>query len=270
VTTWHSDTPPPPVRIGAAGWLRVIRRGLAVGLVTYGGLVLLLLVRLVERPLCGLHRPVTPGITRLVCRASLALMGIGLTVHGAPMCERGAVVANHVSWLDIFALNAPQRVYFVAKSEVAGWPGIGWLARATGTVFINRAGREAQLQKALFEARLRANQRLLFFPEGTSTDGLRVLPFKSTLFAAFFTHGLQDMLHIQPVSLRYAAPAGEDARFYAWWGDMAFGPHLLKVLAARRQGRVELVFHDPVRVADFDGRKTLAGYCEARVRDGLS
>jgi lyso-ornithine lipid O-acyltransferase len=97
------------------------------------------------------------------------------------MQHKGALVANHASWLDIFTLNACDRIYFVSKSEVAGWPGIGWLARATGTVFINRQGREAQMQKLLFEARLRAGHRLLFFPEGTSTDGQRVLDFKSTL-----------------------------------------------------------------------------------------
>ena len=95
------------------------------------------------------------------------------------------VVANHASWLDIFALNAPQRIYFVSKDEVRDWPGIGWLARATGTVFIARKSREAGVQARLFETRMAAGHRLLFFPEGTSTDGRRVLPFKTTLFAAF-------------------------------------------------------------------------------------
>ena len=119
------------------------------------------------------------------------ILGIRLQVTGRPMAERGAVVANHASWLDIFVLNAVSRVYFVSKAEVAGWAGIGWLARATGTVFIARKGTEAKEQQALFEARLRAGHRLLFFPEGTSTDSLRVLPFKSTLFAAFYTHGME-------------------------------------------------------------------------------
>ncbi len=122
------------------------------------------------------------------------------------MHEKGAVVANHSSWLDIFTLNASQRIYFVAKSEVSGWPGIGWLARATGTVFITRKGTEAKRQQDLFEARLRAGHQLLFFPEGTSTDALRVLPFKPTLFQAFFTHGLDRVLFIQPVTVVYHAP----------------------------------------------------------------
>jgi len=266
---WRPSDPPPHVRISAAGWLRAVLRGLPLALVTFGGLVLLLVLRLFERPFYGLNRPVTPHITQFVCRAAFVILGIGLSIRGVPMRARGALVANHASWLDIFALNAPQRLYFVAKSEVAGWPAIGWLARATGTVFINRSGREAQLQKLLFEARLRANHRLLFFPEGTSTDGIGILPFKSTLFEAFFSHGLKDILHVQPVTLIYHAPDGQDPRFYAWWGDMNFGTHMLRVLAASPQGRVDVVFHDPVRVSDFQDRKALAAYCEVRIRDAL-
>ena len=161
--------------------------------------MLLLALRLIEWPLFGTARPVTPFITQLVCRLAFPILGLGLTTRGAPMRQKGAVVANHASWLDIFALNAVQRGYFVAKSEVGGWAGIGWLARATGTVFIARKGTEAKRQQALFEQRLRAGHKLIFFPEGTSTDTVRVLPFKSTLFAAFYTHGLDHILHIQPV-----------------------------------------------------------------------
>ena len=182
---------------------------------------------------------------------------------------RGAVVANHVSWLDIFALNAPQRIYFVAKSEVASWPGIGWLARATGTVFIRREARDAQLQKAMFEARLRAGHHLCFFPEGTNSDGIRILPFKPTLFAAFYGHGLAEILSIQPVTLVYVAPPGRDPRFYGWWGSLSFGAHLLQVLAQIRQGRVEVIFHDPIPVAGTASRKAMAAHCEAAVREGL-
>ncbi|MDZ4096780.1 MAG: lysophospholipid acyltransferase family protein [Paracoccaceae bacterium] len=262
---WAKQGLAPQVR-GAGGWMRIVLRGGALSVVTYGGLMLLLAVRLFERPLCGLDRPVTPWITQGVCRAALVIMGIGHTTSGTPMRQHGAIVANHGSWLDIFTLNAAQRVYFVSKSEVARWPGIGWLARATGTLFISRKGTEAKAQQALFEARLRAGHRLLFFPEGTSTDSMRVLPFKSTLFAAFFTHGLDRVLHIQPVTVVYHAPIGEDVRFYGWWGDMGFGGHLLHVLAVRRPGRVEVIFHDPVPVDAFADRKTLASYCENVIR----
>lgn len=264
---WGGDEPEPErPRIGWSGWLRVLGRGLLLGGVTFGCLGLLLLVRLVERPLFGLQRPLTPHITRFVCRSAFFIMGMRFATRGAPMRHHGAVVANHASWLDIFALNAAQTGYFVSKSEVAGWPAIGWLARATGTVFIQRKGAQALEQKTLFEARLRAGHKLMFFPEGTSTDGLRVLPFKSTLFAAFFADGLDALLWVQPVTLVYAAPAGQDARFYGWWGEMDFGSHLIKTLASTRQGGVAVVFHDPVRVGDFPDRKALAAHCEAAVR----
>jgi lyso-ornithine lipid O-acyltransferase len=268
--TWRSEEPPPAARIGALGWVRAVLRGAALGLVTFGGLVVLLLVRFVEAPLHGLDRPWTPWITQGVCRAAFAILGIRHRVTGTQMRERGAVVANHSTWLDIFALNASKRVYFVSKAEVAGWPGIGWLARATGTVFITRDPRHAKAQQALFEARLTAGHKLLFFPEGTSTDGRRVLPFKSTLFGAFFAPGLRDALHVQPVTVIWTAPTGEDARFYGWWGDMGFGAHLLKVLAAAQQGAVEIVYHPPLRVAEAGDRKTLAAAAEAAVRAALS
>ncbi|MDK3072687.1 lysophospholipid acyltransferase family protein [Sedimentitalea sp. JM2-8] len=267
--TWESETEPDPVAIGLAGWVRVLWRGVALGTLVFGALILLLLVRLIERPLCGVKRPVTPFITQFVCRNAFRILGMGFSATGTLMTQPGAVVANHVSWLDIFALNARKRIYFVSKSEVAGWPGIGWLARATGTVFIERNPARAREQTEAFEARLFAGHKLLFFPEGTSTDGLRVLPFKTTLFQAFFTDHLRDRMYVQPVSVIYSAPPGEAPRFYGWWGDMDFAGHLLKTLAVRRQGSVRLVYHPPLRVADFPDRKSLAAQCERAVRSGL-
>lgn len=266
---WTGSAVPPQPTITPAGWLRVVLRGGALAFVTFGGLALLLALRLFERPLCGQRRPVTPWITQFVCRMAFVILRIRYVEHGRRMTERGAVVANHSSWLDIFALNARKRVYFVSKAEVAGWPAIGWLARATGTVFITRDRREARRQTGIFEFRLKAGHKLLFFPEGTSTDGKRVLPFKSTLFAAFFTPALRDLMHVQPVTVIYRAPPGADPRFYGWWGEMDFGPHLLKVLAARRQGAVEIAYHPPLRVADFAGRKALARACEEAVRSAM-
>ncbi len=253
-------------RPGGAGWARALLRGAALALLVYGGLALLLLVRLVERPLCGMDRPVSPWITQGVCRGAVWLLGLRLTVRGRPMAGRGAVVANHASWLDIFVLNAVDRVYFVSKAEVAGWAGIGWLARATGTVFITRKGAEAREQQRLFEERLRAGHRLLFFPEGTSTDSRRILPFKSTLFAAFFTHGMEHVVQLQPVTVIYRAGPGRDARFYGWWGEMEFAPHLLAVLASPRGGAVEVVLHEPRPADAFADRKALAAWCETTIR----
>jgi 1-acyl-sn-glycerol-3-phosphate acyltransferase len=265
--TWTGeDSYPENQPITAMGWLRVLLRGSVLFVLILVCLMILLLIRLVEKPVHGLHRPWTPFITQFVCRNALRILGIGFQSEGSLMTQPGAVVANHSSWLDIFVLNARKRIYFVSKAEVAKWPGIGWLAKATGTVFINRNPKEAQAQKVLFEERLLAGHKLLFFPEGTSTDAIRVLPFKPTLFAAFFAEALRDRLWVQPVTVLYHAPDGEEKRFYGWWGDMAFGPHVLKVLAQRRQGRVEVIYHAPLRVADFANRKTLAKASEEAVR----
>lgn len=269
MTTWRSDDETPRDPLGALGWARALLRALPLAIVTFGGLAVLLVLRLIEMPLFGLKRPITPWITRLVCKSAFVILGMRHVVRGTPMAYNGAAVSNHSSWLDIFALNAPQSIYFVSKSEVANWPGIGWLARATGTVFIRRHARDAARQRAVFEARLIQGHRLLFFPEGTSTDGLRILPFKSTLFAAFFSMGLYDELWIQPVTLIYTAPPGEDPRFYGWWGEMEFFDHLLKTLAARRQGSVEVVYHEPLKVSDFADRKVLAAACEVEVRKAI-
>jgi len=268
--SWNSDDAPDPIELGVLGWGLVVLRGLPLAILVFGGLMILLMVRLIERPLYGVRRPITPFISQFVCRHAFRILGIGFRASGELMTQRGAVVANHSSWLDIFALNARKRVYFVSKAEVANWPGIGWLARATGTVFIERDRKKAREQTKLFEERLSGGHKLLFFPEGTSTDNLRVLPFKSTLFAAFFTDELRDFMYVQPVSVIFHAPKGQPDRFYGWWGDMDFAPHLLKTLGARRQGSVELIYHAPARVSDFANRKELASYCEEAVRHAHS
>ncbi|WP_322865915.1 lysophospholipid acyltransferase family protein [Aquicoccus sp. G2-2] len=269
MSEWSPDMAPPTRRIGPLGWVLVVVRALMLIVVVFDALGLMLLIRLIERPLCGMARPVTPWLTQAVCRAALKIIGIRLRCDGRPMRRRGAVVANHSSWLDIFVLNACDRVYFVSKAEVRSWPGIGWLARATGTVFITRDPRAAMAQQQVFENRLLAGHRLLFFPEGTSTDGRTILPFKSTLFQAFFSDNIESELHIQPVTVIYRAPSGQDKRFYGWWGEMGFAPHLIQVLASFRQGTVTVRYHALLKIAAFTGRKALAEACEAQVRAGL-
>ena len=266
-TAWHGrpdGTFPAP---GPAGWARIAWRAPALALLVFGCLALLLLLRLAEAPLHGPRRPWTPSITVFVCRNALRILGIRRSIAGTPMRRRGAWVANHSSWLDIFALNSVERIYFVAKAEVAGWAGIGWLARATGTVFIERRRTRAAEHRGQFEARLRAGHHLVFFPEGTSTDGARLLPFKPTLFEAFFTAGI-DALAIQPVAMIWTPPPGARDQFHGWWGDMDFAPHLLAMLAAPAGGAVELVFGAPVPVAE--GRKAVAAALEGAVRAAMA
>lgn len=269
--TWGLDVAQPdPPRISAFGYVLAALRVPLLVVVNFGCLILLLLIRVIERPLFGVARPVTPWITQFVCRASLLILGIRQEVRGKPISGGGAMVANHSSWLDIYALNSASRLYFVSKAEVAGWVGIGWLARATGTVFIERVRGQASAHVALIGARLNAGHKLLFFPEGTSTDGRRVLPFKTTLFAAFVDPELRDAALIQPVTLDYRSPKGADPRFYGWWGTADFGPHLLAVLTRTKQGRISVTYHSPIDASEVTDRKELAAQAEAAVRSALT
>ncbi|TNC72051.1 1-acyl-sn-glycerol-3-phosphate acyltransferase [Rubellimicrobium roseum] len=262
--TWRDGPDLVPARPGAVGWALVLLRGGPLVTVLALGLGLKLLVRAVERPLAGARRPLSPWITVAVCRIAMRILGLRVEARGRPMQGPGALVANHSSWLDILVLNAQAPVVFVSKAEVAGWPGIGLLARATGTVFIRREARgEVAAQAQTLAERIGQGARLALFPEGTSTDNRRVLPFRPALFA-----GLMAGPAVQPVTLRYEAPEGEDPRFFAWYGGMDLGPHALAVLAARRGGRVKVTFHPPIPVAGRD-RKTLAAEAEASVRSAL-
>lgn len=267
--SWQGPEEPAPRPLTLMGLLRAMARGLPMAILVFGGAVLLVLLRLIERPIFGIQRPWTPHLTRFACRNALRLLGLTLHVRGQPMLHRGALVANHSTWLDIFTLNASDLVYFVSKAEVSGWPGIGWLARITGTVFIERDRRKAAEQTKLFETRLLAGHKLLFFPEGTSTDGQQVLPFKTTLFAAFQSDALVEAIWVQPVSVKYHAPAGEPARYYGWWGEMDFASNLLTMLATPRHGHVEVTYHAPLPAQNYPNRKALAAAAETAVRSAF-
>ncbi|MBY8975625.1 1-acyl-sn-glycerol-3-phosphate acyltransferase [Rhodobacteraceae bacterium NNCM2] len=266
--TWNEAD---PVALSSAPlWNRVIgivRLTLAV-LVTVGCATVFLIGR-------GLRRLLGPiivfhfGAARLWARTCVRLIGCKHIVRGTPVAS-GALVANHCSWSDILVLRAVRLLYFVSKSDVASWPGVGFLARVSGTVFIERRRVEAKRQEAVLRDRIAANQLLCFFPEGTSTDGLRVLPFKSSLFSAFFGEDVTSDLLVQPVSIRYlpAEGSGLPDSFFGWWGTMPFGAHIRTVMERSFGNSVVVTFHDPVRPIDFESRKELADYCHAVVAKG--
>jgi len=208
-------------------------------------------------------------VQRLWARIVARLAGIRVTSVGTLTRDGGAIVSNHVSWSDIFVLVGRARMTFVSKAEVRGWPGVGAIAALCGTVFIERKRSAAKAQTEEMARRMLRGERLLFFPEGTSTDGRRVLEFRSTLFAAFMAEGLRDEMRIQPVSVVYHAPPGQPPEFYGWWGAMPFGGHVVDVLRRSFGGRAEVVFHPPVRPCDFPDRKALARHCGEAVRRGL-
>ena len=205
----------------------------------------------------------------------LRILHIEVRVSGVDMMDGpGVIVANHASYLDIPVLGALTRGSFIAKTEVANWPVIGLLAKLSRTTFIERRAVRSREQNDQLSQRLGNGDKLILFPEGTSNDGNRVLPFKSTLFAAA-ERVMPDgsPVRFQPISIAATrldgAPIGRDLRaFYSWYGDMDLAPHLWQFLALGKV-TVEIVVHSPVTLADAAGsRKELARMCEARVAQG--
>jgi 1-acyl-sn-glycerol-3-phosphate acyltransferase len=183
-------------------------------------------------------------------------------------------VSNHVSYLDITILAAMIAGSFVAKTEVKSWPYFGWLARLQRTVFVERRSTRADNARDEILERLMAGDNLIMFPEGTSSDGNRVLPFKSALFSVAEHWADASPLTIQPVSVAYTKldglPLGRYLRpFYAWYGDMDLMPHLWQ-LAGLGQLTVVVHFHPPVTLAELGSRKALSDYCQDRSQRGLA
>lgn len=216
------------------------------------------------------RRLLAPRVVQAFGAASLRVIGLPLTVKGRADGAAGAVVSNHTGWLDILFLSAALPVTFVSKDAVADWPVIGPLARWTGTLFIARDRRQAPQQAERLAERLRAGGRMLFFPEGTSTDGRRVLRFHAPLFGGLLAAAGDTPFRVQPVSVVLHGPEGADPRFYAWWGDAELAPHLLAVLARRRHGRATVVLHPPVETVPGEDRKALASRLETIVRAGVA
>ncbi|CAM5773800.1 1-acyl-sn-glycerol-3-phosphate acyltransferase [Labrys miyagiensis] len=173
---------------------------------------------------------------RCVC----AIIGVKVAIRGSEAAERPLlIVANHVSWLDIVVLGSVAPLSFIAKSEVAGWPVIGLFARLQRSIFIERERRHKTRQAtAAIGERLKAGDAMVLFGEGTTSDGIHILPFRSALLgAAREALGDGDRLaYVQPLALRYTKrgglPIGRGAmQEVAWIGDVDLAPHLMGVLS---------------------------------------
>jgi 1-acyl-sn-glycerol-3-phosphate acyltransferase len=199
---------------------------------------------------------------RFWSRSLLRLLGISVEVRGDPPPPGVALVANHLSYLDIVVLGSLVPGVFVAKADVAAWPGIGALARRVGTIFIDRA-RKRDLCRVLpiVEAQLRAGRTVVFFPEGTSSAGGEILPFRSSLFAAPVRTGRP----VACAALHYATDA-RDAHAslgVCWWGDMSFVPHLFGLMRLRG---VRATVSFPAETLWEQDRKRLATLARDTVR----
>lgn len=209
-------------------------------------------------------------------RTACALIGVRINQVGERTRESPVLIlSNHASWLDIIVLGAVAPVVFVAKSEVANWPVFGWLAKLQRTIFVERERRHktGDAARAMGD-RLLGGDAVVLFPEGTSSDGIRILPFRSALIGAVH-HTIGDQTHhdcvtVQPVSIAYVSyggvPVGRALRDkVAWYGETELVPHLMNVLSS---GAVDVTvsWGDAVGYGMNADRKQIARDAEAAVR----
>ena len=211
----------------------------------------------------------------LYFRTVTRLMGIRIEVNGEPVFGKPCLyVANHLSWLDIIILSAVRPMCFIAKKELARCPLFGILATVGRTLYIDRERRhDVRNSHAAMQRRFAACEIITLFPEGTSSDGNRVLPFRSALMGAAEMEVNGTPVSVQPVTIAYTGihgvPIGRVRRpIFAWYGNM----HLLShVLGIGRVGPFEtrVTFHPETTVREHGGRKQLSAHCEKMIRTGL-
>jgi 1-acyl-sn-glycerol-3-phosphate acyltransferase len=196
------------------------------------------------------------------------LIGIKVQVVGTPSASPSVLyVSNHSSWLDILVLGGVIEAAFVAKAEIASWPLVSTVARLGRTVFVSRTRTGTGKEAGDIQQRLAAGDSIILFPEGTSNDGTRVLPFRSSFLSV-----AQDAKQVQPVSLVYDRLGGlpacrRDRPLFAWYGDMDIATHFWRI--ARRSGaRATVLLHEPADPAAFPDRKALTAATSEVVAEG--
>ena len=205
---------------------------------------------------------------KLGCR----VMGIHVQVEGRlPKKAPYLVVANHSSYLDIIVLGSLIPGSFISKQEVASWPVFNVLAWLQRTIFIERKRNKVNTHTDLISKRLAQKDNLILFPEGTSTDGNRVVRFKSSLFAVTKGH---DELMILPVSIAYTKLNGMSMGrtwrpYYTWYADMPLMSHLFRMLSLGK-AVVQVRFHKPIDPKQFHDRKDLARHAQEIVAHSVA
>ncbi|WP_421994713.1 lysophospholipid acyltransferase family protein [Roseococcus sp.] len=212
----------------------------------------------VQAVLIQFSGPAKNHFARFYFRTLCRLIGMKLRVLGAPSAlARTLYVSNHTSWLDILVLGATLDARFVSKSEVAEWPLIGWVAKLGRTVFVSRSRGRTGTEAQDLRLRMEQGESLILFPEGTTSDGTRVLPFRSSFFSV-----ASAAAWIKPVTVVYdrlgGLPVGRrDRPLFAWYGDMETGSHAWQLL--RRTGtRVSVVLDEGFPPEVVPDRKALA------------
>ena len=221
-----------------------------------------------------LHAPGWGVIAVRYYRCLCWMLGIRVRIVGEPVRDRAVLfVSNHGSWADILAVGAVAPIAFVSKIEVAKWPLVGTAARLQKTVFVDRS-RRSQTGDSIAEMvqRLSSGVSMVLFAEGTSSDGNRVLPFRSALIGAVREAAAraEGGMLIQPMSICYTAingiPMGRQHRpLVAWYGDTDFMPHI-KAFLPRAAIDITISYGEPIAADAATDRKVLAKEVEAAVR----
>ena len=193
----------------------------------------------------------------------LAILAIRLEREGEPpeaLASGALIAANHVSWIDVFAIGAVRHTRFVAKSEIRDWPVAGMIAERAGTLFVHRARRHdtGRIASHVKDA-LASGDCVGLFPEGTTTEGDRLLKFHSSLFEPAVAHGTR----VHPVALRYLLPDGTPCRAAAFVGELTFAQSLGLVIRTREMV-VHVSFAPAVEPAGRN-RREVAGETQARI-----
>lgn len=197
-------------------------------------------------------------------RQLLSILGVHLELCGAAPVRPGLIVANHVSWLDVFAINAVAPAAFVCKDEVRAWPLIGWLCARTDTIFITRGNRGAARRTAeTLRAVLDSGEWAVVFPEGTTSEGHGVLNF----FPALLQPALDVGAPVQPFALRYTDASGTLRLEPAYVGETSFWECLRAIVRAR--GLVAQVHPLGETEADASHRRELALLAQTRIATRL-
>ncbi|HEY6965751.1 MAG TPA: lysophospholipid acyltransferase family protein [Erythrobacter sp.] len=242
-----------PISLG--GWLRISARSLA--------LIALLLVFV---PLHYLYRVISYGspFPMLFLRYAARVCGARVETHGTHLKRDVFFVANHVSWLDILALAGASGTAFVAKAELADAPVVGWLASLNRTVFVKREHRMgvAEQINALKEA-LVDNWSVTVFPEGTTTDGQSLLPFKTSMLSVL--EPPPPGVLVQPVIIDY----GPVAEWIGWIGQEGGVNNAKRVLSRKGTFRLRLFFLEPFSPEEFKGRKAIGQESRRRIEEAL-
>ncbi len=241
--------------ISATGWLRIVLRG--SGLVT----ALILLV-----PLHYLWRLLHIGSPwpKIFLAIASRLAGARVTRIGVPLRRDVFYIANHLSWIDILAIAGQSGTAFVAKEELRDAPVVGWLAQLNRTVFVKRENRMGVAEQInALRLALEDNWSVTVFPEGTTTDGLSLLPFKTSMLRVLEPPPPGVM--VQPVLLEY----GEVAEEVGWIGVESGVDNAKRLLSRRGSFRLKVHFLEPFQPRDFPGRKAIAAESRRRIEEAL-